>query len=150
MSKILSLLKEFDISKILPQMDSFVRTLGGWLRLILLAGPLVLVGLGAWYYYAPPSEANYSVGFRTKWSMSSVAVWRYAQKLAGRCFMLVGGALAILMLVISLFFGLFGPVGMAVVTLICMIIEAVLIVLLHVWIDKQLRKKFDHNGNPRK
>ena len=150
MSAILDLLKEFDISKMLPQMDTFVGQMAGWLRLFLLAGPVVLAALGLWYTYAPPAEANYSLGYRTKYSMRSVAVWRYAQKIAGRYFLIAGVALAVVLLVISLFFGLMGPLGMSVVALLCVILEGVAIVLLHNIINKQLQKKFDKNGNPRK
>lgn len=150
MSAILDLLKEFDIAKLMPPMDSFISQLAGWLRLCLLIGPVILAALGAWYYYAPPGEANYSLGYRTKWSMSSVTVWKYAQKLAGKYYMLLGGGLFILMLLISLFFGLFGPIGMAVTALLCIVAEVVLVVLLHVWLDKLLRQKFDQNGDPLK
>jgi len=149
MSKILDLLKEFDIAKMLPAVDSFVGQMAGWLRLFLLAGPLVLVALGLWYSYAPPAEANYSLGYRTKHSMQSVAVWKYAQKIAGKAFLIVGGALAVLMLVISLFFGLMGPVGMAVAAILCVVLEGVAIVVLHLQINKMLLKKFDKNGDPR-
>lgn len=150
MSAIFDLLKEFDIAKLLPQMDKFLSQLAGWLRLILLAGPLVLVVLGLWYTYAPPDEANYSLGFRTKYAMSSVMVWKYAQKIAGRAFLIVGAALSVVMLVLSLFFGLMGPLLMAVVALLCVLLEGAVIVLLHIRLDKELQKKFDKNGNPRK
>ena len=150
MSGIFDFLQDFEIAKALPEMDRFVSQLAGWLRVILLAGPLVLVVLGLWYSYAPPEEANYSLGFRTKYSMSSVMVWKYAQKIAGRAFLIVGAVMAGVVLVLSFFFGLLGPMGMAVVALLCVIAEGVVIVLLHVRLDKQLQKKFDKQGNPRK
>lgn len=150
MSALLDLLKEFDIAKILPEMDTFVGQLAGWLRLILLICPVVLLVLGAWLRYAPPDEANYSLGFRTKWSMSSVAVWRYSQKLASKYFLLVGGVLAVVVLVISLFFGPLGPMGMAITALLCVIAEAAVIIWLHVYIDKKIRMRYDQNGNLRK
>ena len=146
MSEILSLLKEFDIGKILPPTEDFIGSLGGWLRLFLVIGPLVLAGLGAWYYFAPPDEANYAAGYRSKWSMSSVAVWRFAQNLAGKWFMIGGGALALIMLIVSLFFGAMEPVTMAVTAFICALVEVVAILGLHVWIEWQLRQRFDQNG----
>lgn len=150
MSGILDFLKEFDIAKILPEAGSFVAQLAGWLRLFLLAGPVVLAVLGLWYTYAPPAEANFSLGFRSKNSIRSVAAWKFAQKIAGRAFLIIGGGLAVIMLVISLFFGLMSPLAMAIVAMLCVIVEGVLIVLLHIHIDKQVQKKFDKNGNPRR
>ena len=150
MSKLFDLLKEFDIAKLLPEMDTFVGQLAGWMRLVVLIAPLALLALGAWYHYAPPTEANYAVGYRTKRSMSSVAAWRYSQALAGRTFLLLGGAMAAVVFVISLFFRAIGPMGMAVIALILVIAEAVLIILLHKWLDKQICEKFDASGNRRK
>jgi uncharacterized membrane protein len=148
MSEILSLLKEFDIGKILPPTEDFISSLGGWLRLFLLIGPLVLAGLGAWYYFAPPDEANYAAGYRSKWSMSSVAVWRFAQNLAGKWYMIGGGALALIMLIVSLFFGVMEPITMVVTAMICLLVEVAAILGLHLWIEWVLRQRFDQNGKP--
>ena len=150
MDKLLSLLKNFDSGNFMPEMDRFVSQLAGWLRLILLAAPLVLLVLGFCYYYAPPDEANYSAGYRTKASMRSVASWQFAQRYAGKTYAKVGAVLGGVMLVLSLFFGLMGPLAMAVVTLLCILVEAVLILLVYRHIDRKIQSKFDKNGEPRR
>ena len=147
MGEILDFLKEFDIAKILPEMPLFEKQLAGWLRFFLLLGPLVMAGMGAWFHYAPPQNPNYGLGFRTKRSMSSVAAWRYAQRVGGMIYMILGGALAVISLVLSLFFGLMSPVTMAVVSLLCVILETGLAVGAFILTENLLRKHFDANGD---
>lgn len=150
MSQLFDMLKEFDIAKFLPEMDAATRQLGGWFRFALLIGPLVLAGLGAWLYYAPPDEANYSVGYRSQWSMSGLPVWRYSQKYAGKLYLTYGGIAAGVALILSLFFGPLGLMGTAVISLLCILVEIVLMILLNRHIEMHIRKKFDQNGDPRK
>ena len=96
MKDILSLLQDFDVANFLPEPDKFLKNLEGFMRLLVLAGPLVLLVLGAWYYFAPPKEANHSVGFRTYWGMGSVEAWRFAQKLAGLGYGVLGAVLLLM------------------------------------------------------
>ena len=147
MSELLSLLKEFDIASFLPDMTTFVGQLAAWMRLCLLIGPLVIGGLGAVYYYIPPKEANHALGYRSRWSMSSVEVWQYAQRIAGMLYMVLGGALFVVMLIMALIIGIMQPVGMAITVLICVMVQIALILAAHYWVEKLLRKHFDINGN---
>ena len=150
MSDILSLLQDFDVANFLPEPDKFLRNLEGWVRLLVLAGPLVLLVLGVWYYFAPPGEANHSAGFRTYYSMGSVKAWLFAQKLAGMAYMVLGGGLTVIMLIVSLFFN--GEKGLAMINaaLVCVIIEAVLVLVVWVVLNLLVYKAYDKDGNPRK
>ena len=150
MDDILSLLQDFDVANFLPAPDKFVNSLEGWVRLLVLIGPLVVLGLGIWYYFAPPKEANHSAGFRTYYSMGSVKAWLFAQKLAGMAYMALGGALTVLMLIVSLFFN--GEKAMAMINaaLVCVIIEVILVVGVWVVLNILILKAYDKDGNPRK
>lgn len=150
MDEILSLLQDFDIANFLPQPDKFLGSLEGWVRLLILAGPLVLLGLGLWYYFAPPKEANHSVGFRTYWGMGSVEAWRFAQKLAGLGYMVLGGALTIIMLIVSLFFKAENALAMINTALVCVIIEFVLVLALWSGISVLVYRAFDKDGKRRR
>ena len=100
MSDILSVLQDFDLANFLPEPDKFLNSLEGWIRFLVLLGPLVLLGLGIWYYYYPPKEANFKAGFRTYFGMGSVEAWLFAQKLAGKAYLILGGGLSVLMLIV--------------------------------------------------
>ena len=140
MSKLFDLLKEFDIAKLLPEMTKFESQLAGWMRFFLLIGPIVIAALGAIYFYIPPDEANHALGYRSKWSMQSVANWQYAQKVAGMTYMILGGGLFVLMLILAFLLGLMDPLAMAVTTVVCLLIQVILILGANIFIEKQLHK----------
>lgn len=150
MDKILSFLKEFELEKIMPPLETFLTDLEGWARLMVLAAPLVLLVLGLWYFFLPPSEANHSVGFRTYWTMGGVEAWKYAQRLSGMLYMALGGVLLIVMAVISIGFDGLEAGKMMNTALICVIVEAVLAVASWVTVNVLVIKAYDKDGNRRK
>lgn len=80
---LMAIFSDFDVAAFLPQLD----TLMGWvetvLRILVMAGPLLMLGFGMLYLLAPPKEANYSLGWRFWWSMASLDAWQYTHRLAG-------------------------------------------------------------------
>lgn len=149
MEDILSFLQDFDVAKLLPPPESFVRDLELWMRIAVMAGPLVMLGLGLWYYLAPPKEANHSVGFRTYWGMGSVEAWQFTQKLAGSLYSLLGTALTVIMSLICNGFRKMDAMTMANVAIICVLVECVLILGTWAYIKIKVKKSFDKDGNRR-
>lgn len=150
MDDILSLLQDFDVANFLPEPDKFLKDLEGIMRLIVLAGPLVLLVLGAWYYFAPPKEANHSVGFRTYWGMGSVEAWRFSQRLAGLGYGLLGAVLTVVMLLVSFTFRGESAFAMANIAMVCVVIELILVLLVWVVLNLLIYKTYDKDGNRRK
>lgn len=150
MSEFLSSLKELDIAAMLPDIEVFLLQLEKILRIFVMAGPLTILGLGLWYYLAPPKEANHSVGFRTYWGMGSIAAWRYTQRIAGMCYSLLGCILTVVLSIFCNFFRAMNPMTMAVCALVCVLLEVVVILGAWGWIQLQVYKKFDKDGNLRK
>ena len=150
MDDILSLLQDFDVANFLPAPEDYVRSLAGWVRLFVLLGPLLLLGLGAWYYFAPPKEANHSVGFRTYWGMGSVKAWLFSQKLAGLSYMVLGGVLTVLSFLISLTFNGNKAMGMINTAFVIVLIQLLLVLGLHIVLNLLIYRSFDKDGKPRK
>ena len=98
--KISELLEDFDIANYLPELDKVFDTLALVMRILVLAGPLVLLALGLIYFLAPPKEANHRFGFQSPWGMGSVEAWRFSQKLAGIAYCVLGLVLTIVMAII--------------------------------------------------
>ena len=94
-----SLLSDFDPMALLPDLWAIFDKLDVALRVVVLAGPLCLLGLGLLYLLSPPSEANHIFGYRHFWGMSSVDAWQFTQKTAG----LVWTGLGLVMTVIMAF-----------------------------------------------
>lgn len=92
-----ALLEEMDLTKILPQSDAVVAFIQTALRIAVMAGPLVLLGFGLLYLFAPPKEANHSLGYRFWWGMASLDAWNFTQKVAGIGWSLLGLVLTVVM-----------------------------------------------------
>ena len=149
MDKLAQLVTDFDMANFIPELDSVI----GWVefsaQLAVLAGPLLLLILGAVYYFIPPKEANHSLGYRFYWGMGSVEAWQFTQKIAGVSWMGLGLVLTVIMLLISA-----GYRGMETPDIVssagvCLVWELVLIALLCIAIDVVVALRFDKDGNVR-
>lgn len=92
-----SLLSDFDVAALLPDLPTFFQGIEGVLRIAVMAGPLCLLGLGLWYLLLPPPEANHNFGYRCFWAMSSVEAWQFTQRLAGLVWSALGLILTLVM-----------------------------------------------------
>lgn len=149
MEAITAFLESFDIAKLLPELGSFIGDLRFWAGLFMLIGPIIMLAMGAWYYFLPAREANHHIGFRTHISMGSVEAWRYSQRLAGLWYMVCGGALAVLSLVLILVLAFGQPMVMASIAFIMILLQAIAAVALWVLLQLMIGKKFDKDGNPK-
>jgi len=141
MDQLLSFFKEFDMVNFLPEMEAFLRSLRWNIALIVLIGPILLLVVGAWYYFLPRSQVNDPMGFRGFRKINNSKTWFYAQKVAGMGFGILGLALFVLFGVLSLFFGVMSPDTVATCAFICVIIELILTLLVWVSIQLQIQKR---------
>lgn len=100
MDAIIALFENFDLTAFVPELDTLLGKLELVTRIAVMIGPLVLLGLGLWYFLSPPKEANHRAGFRTLWGMGSVEAWQFTQRLAGICFSILGFLLTVVMALI--------------------------------------------------
>lgn len=149
MEAITAFLESFDIAKLLPELGKFISDLRFWAGLFMLIGPLVMLGLGIWYYFLPTKEANHYVGFRSNASMGSVEAWRYSQRLAGLFYMIVGGVFAALSLVLIIILSFGKPMAMATTAFIVIILQALSSIVLWIIVNGLISKRFDKDGNPK-
>ena len=93
-------MEDFDISGLLPEYDSFINGLDMFIRICVVVGPLILLGLGLYYLLAAPKEANHSSGYRFRYGMAKVRSWRFMQYLAGIVYSVVGLIMTIVMVIL--------------------------------------------------
>ncbi len=72
------------------QVMDILNLVPDFVRLLLMAGPLIVLALGLYYFLAGPKEATYLAGYRFRWGMGSVQAWRFTQKLAGIVWIMAG------------------------------------------------------------
>ena len=147
MEAITAFLESFDIAKLLPELGAFISDLRFWAGLFLLIGPLVMLGLGIWYFFLPAKEANHHIGFRCRSGMGSVQAWRFAQRLAGLFYMVVGGVLTVISVIMIVVLAVAEPMAMATTALIVMILQALIALALRIVLQVLIGKQFDQDGN---
>lgn len=101
MDAIKALTEGADLAKLLPDLSTFLGKVEALMGIAVMIAPLVLLGLGLLYFLAAPKEANYKLGYRCFWGMSSVESWQFTQKLAGIVWSILGFTLCIVMTVQS-------------------------------------------------
>ena len=141
---------ELDLGALIPSLDSVLGALDILTRALVLAGPLSLLGFGLFFFLKPPGEANYTAGYRFRYSMSKVEVWQWMQRLAGMVYGGLGLLLTLIMgIVVTTFSGIdaYEMVWRAVT---CLIWEAVLVILATAAINITVMIRYDRKGNLRK
>ena len=149
MEAITAFLESFDISKLLPELGKLVSDLRFWAGLFMLVGPLTMLILGLWYFLLPTKEANHYIGFRTYFGMGSVEAWQFTQRVAGAVWSVLGLALSLIMLLVSLGFGASEGLDMANAAFACVVWELVLIGGACIGIDVVVALRYDRKGEVR-
>ena len=145
-----SLLGDFDPTALLPDLWAIFDKLDVALRVLVLAGPLCLLGLGLLYLLAPPAEANHIFGYRHFWGMSSVEAWQYTQKTAGFVWTSLGAILTVAMAFICNGYRDMAWEAMLLSALISVIVELLLVFVSKLLINALVVLRFDLKGSLRK
>ena len=143
-------LGNIDLGALMPDLS----TLLGWvelvLRLCVMAAPLLLLGFGLVFLLAPPKEANYGLGYRFWWGMSSLQAWQYTQRIAGMIWSGLGALLTIIMALLCTGLRDLEPMDMAWRAGVYMLWEIGLTVAACIAIDVLVIVRFDKDGYLRK
>ena len=134
----------------LPDLTAAFEQMDVVLRVVVLAGPLCLLGLGLLYLLAPPAEANHILGYRHFWGMSSVEAWLFTQKTAGLVWTGLGLVLTIVMSVICNGYRDMAWEAMLMSALTCVLVELALVVGSTFLINSLVISRFDRRGSRRK
>ncbi len=141
---------DMDLSALVPDIAVFFGTLRAILVLALLAGPILLIVLAAMYLFKPAPEANFKYGFRTYFGMGSIEAWQFSQKIAGLAFGGLGALLFLAMFIVVLTFIKKDLMQIAGTAIVCLLIQAVLILIARLVVAILCGVYFDKDGNRRK
>ena len=138
------------IIDLIPSLDSLLGKLDLLSRILVMAGPLALPGLGLYYFLLPPKEANHSAGYRFRYGMRKIKVWLFMQRIAGMVYSLVGLVLTIVMAIICIRFGSMGAEEMLWSAVKCILWELGVIAVATLGINVTVVVFYDSEGNSRK
>ncbi len=141
-----AIFENFDFAAFLPQLDKFMGWVEMLLRIAVMAAPILVLGFGLLYLLAPPKEANYGLGYRFYWSMSSLDAWQFTHALVGRVWSALGLVLTVIMALICNGFRALAPMDMVWSAVTCLVWELVLIGLACLAIDVVVMVVFDKDG----
>ena len=118
--------EDFDLAKLLPQIDSIFDKITVLCRICVMLGPVLLLILGLCYLLLAPKEANFYFGYRCYYGMGSVHAWRFTQRIAGMVLGGLGLVLTVIMAILSLGFGSMEVEALLWRTVWCLVWQAVL------------------------
>ena len=118
--------EDFDLAKLLPQIDSIFDKITVLCRICVMIGPILLLVLGLCYLLLAPKEANFYFGYRCYYGMGSVHAWRFTQRIAGLVLGGLGLVLTVIMAILSLGFGSMEVEALLWRTVWCLVWQAVL------------------------
>ncbi len=118
--------EDFDLAKLLPQIDLVFDKITVLCRICVMIGPILLLILGLCYLLLAPKEANFYFGYRCYYGMGSVHAWRFTQRIAGLVLGGLGLVLTVIMAILSLGFGSMEVEALLWRTVWCLVWQAIL------------------------
>lgn len=135
------------LDALIPKLELLLSDMKFWMGVAVLIGPLLFLGMGAFYYFLSPKEANHRLGYRTYFGMGSVPAWKFTQKLAGMVWGGLGAVLTLVAIIVCIVLGSREPAHAMSGALTMLIIEAVCALLAFLAVEILVFIRYDMNGN---
>lgn len=137
------------LDALIPNLEKLLGDVRSWLGIAMIIGPVIFIGMGLFYYFLAPPEANHRLGYRTYFGMGSVSAWKYTQKLAGVVWGGVGIVLAVVAIIGCIIMVAQELPKATTTSLTILIIEAVVAVLAFLTVEITVLLRYDMNGSAR-
>lgn len=140
---------EMDLTKYLPPLDGVEGIVGTLMRILVFVGPVVMLLLGLYYFFLSPKEANHRAGYRFRYAMSRVGVWRFTQRIAGIAYGGLGLVLGIVMLCLTWDLSAMAMPDMVWYVIRCVFWQIILALIAILVIDIMVIVFYDYRGKKR-
>ena len=147
--KLVDLINNFDPVSYLPEISSILGWTELFLRICVMAAPVIVLIYGLSWLLLPPKEANHMAGYRFYFGMGSVAAWRFTQKFAGIVWSVLGLSLSVIMFLVTGNFRGMETMVMVDQAVLCILWEIGLMILSILVINLTLTIRYDRKGNVR-
>ena len=116
--------------------------------LFALLMPFIMIIFGRIFLKSAPKSINYVFGYRTARSMKNIETWNFAHKTLGKVWWILGIILSIISIIVMLIF--IGEDNETIGNACSAIMIAQLIPLIATvfYVERNLKKNFDDDGNP--
>ena len=119
-------------------------------KVLVIAGPVIMLILGLLYLFAAPREANHHFGYRCYFGMGSEQAWRFTQRIAGMTWIALGSILTVAMLIVTGRFPGQDVLEMLTTASTCVVVEALVLLIATLVIRITVAAVFDRHGERRR
>ena len=119
-------------------------------KILVVAGPVIMLVLGLLYLFAAPREANHHFGYRCYFGMGSEQAWRFTQRIAGYTWIVLGSIMTVAMLIVTGRFPGQDVLEMLTTAGTCVVVEALVLLAATLVIRITVAACFDRHGERRR
>ena len=146
-------IKEFfsglESGPVLPDPGAMTDKLESIARLLVVAGPVVMIVLGLLYLFAAPREANHHFGYRCYYGMGSEQAWQFTQRIAGITWTALGAVMTVAMLIVTGGFGGKDVLEMLTTAAVCVVTEALVLLVTTIILRIVIAARYNRHGERR-
>ena len=133
----------------IPDPGALIENAPAIARVLVVAGPVVMIIMGLLYLFAAPKEANHHFGYRCYFGMGSELAWQFTQRIAGIIWTALGVILTAAMLIITAGFPGLDVLDMLTTAALCLLAETGILLLASVVIRTIVAARYDRHGERR-
>ena len=119
-------------------------------KVLVIAGPVIMLVLGLLYLFAAPKEANHHFGYRCYFGMGSEQAWRFTQRMAGITWIALGSIMTVAMLIVTGRFPGQDVLEMLTTAGTCVVVEALVLLVATLVIRITVAAVFNRHGERRR
>ena len=134
----------------LPDPGALVEKVLPIVKILVVAGPVIMLILGLLYLFAAPKEANHHFGYRCYFGMGSEQAWRFTQRIAGIVWTALGAVMTLAMLIVTARFPGQDILEMLSTAAVCVVTEALVLLVANIIIRIIIAAIFNRHGERRR
>lgn len=143
------LMDGIDIAALLPDIMDIMNGIALLTQIALFLAPLILLGLGLYYFLLSPKEANFTTGYRCYYGMGSEEAWRFTQRLAGVIWILAGITMTLGVVLLRYRFAAMDLSQLMWTAIFCLLLQGAIVLVLRALIHFIVLLRYDRKGNKR-
>ena len=150
LEKVTSIFAVFENGPTAPDTGALIEKATAIAKVLVIAGPVIMLVLGLLYLFAAPKEANHHFGYRCYFGMGSEQAWRFTQRIAGMTWIALGSILTVAMLIVTARFPGQDVLEMLTTAGTCVVVEALVLLIATIVIRITVTAVFDRHGERRR
>ena len=150
LEKVTALFAGLESGPVSPDTGALIEKSTAIAKVLVIAGPVIMLILGLLYLFAAPKEANHHFGYRCYFGMGSEQAWRFTQRIAGYTWIALGSIMTVAMLIVTGRFPGQDVLEMLTTAGTCVVVEAIVLLVATLVIRITVAAVFDRHGERRR